>query len=53
MRLRLALLMLVNAAVLVSLSATAAEPVSLFDGRTLDGWNAIACEAVEIGRAHV
>jgi len=46
MRLRLALLMLVNAAVLVSLSATAAEPVSLFDGRTLDGWNAIACEAV-------
>jgi len=27
-------------------SAAAAEPVSLFDGRTLDGWNVIGCEAV-------
>lgn len=26
--------------------AAAAEPVSLFDGRTLDGWDVLTCEAV-------
>lgn len=30
----------------VSIGAVAAEPVALFDGRTLDGWDVIACEAV-------
>ncbi len=30
----------------VSICAVAAEPVALFDGRTLDGWDVIACEAV-------
>lgn len=30
----------------VSICAGAAEPVALFDGRTLDGWDVIACEAV-------
>lgn len=30
----------------VSVCAVAAEPVALFDGRTLDGWDVIACEAV-------
>jgi len=29
-----------------SLSASAAEPVSLFDGKTLEGWEVIGCEAV-------
>ena len=27
-------------------SASAADPVSLFDGKTLDGWDVINCEAV-------
>jgi hypothetical protein len=30
----------------VSICAVAAEPAGLFDGRTLDGWDVIACEAV-------
>ncbi len=30
----------------VSLRVDAAEPVALFDGRTLDGWDVITCEAV-------
>ena len=49
MRLRLATLVFFNVSVLASLVSVwsdAAEPVSLFDGRTLDGWNVIACEAV-------
>ena len=30
----------------VSVRCVAAEPVALFDGRTLEGWDVIACEAV-------
>lgn len=49
MRLRLALQAILSGFVLtlaVSLCALAAEPVALFDGRTLDGWDVITCEAV-------
>ena len=49
MRLRLATLVFFHVPVLaslVSVCSDAAEPVSLFDGRTLDGWNVTACEAV-------
>jgi hypothetical protein len=49
MRLRLATLVFFHVSVLaslVSVCSDAAEPVSLFDGRTLDGWNVIGCEAV-------
>ena len=47
MRLRLATLMFFNVwALVLAAAAWSAEPVSLFDGRTLDGWNVIGCEAV-------
>ena len=31
---------------LVSVAAQAGEPVSIFDGKTLDGWDVTGCEAV-------
>jgi len=49
MKLRFAALMFVNVwavGLAGSVWSAAAEPVSLFDGRTLDGWNVIGCEAV-------
>ena len=49
MKLRFAALMFVNVWTVVlagSVWSAAAEPVSLFDGRTLDGWNVLGCEAV-------
>jgi hypothetical protein len=48
MKLRCATWMMVRSlalAVLVAGWSAAAEPVSLFDGRTLDGWDVMTCEA--------
>ncbi len=49
MTFRLASLMFANMWALIlttAAGAVAAEPVSLFDGRTLDGWTVLGCEAV-------
>lgn len=49
MRYRFASLMFANIWALIlttAAGAVAAEPVSLFDGRTLDGWTVLGCEAV-------
>ncbi|NLF72846.1 MAG: DUF1080 domain-containing protein [Candidatus Anammoximicrobium sp.] len=42
----MALMLLSGLVVAVAVGAVAAEPAALFDGRTLDGWDVIACESV-------